>query len=68
MMHLGQKAKVRLVVFGFEDPGVGIVKNDSPALSKDGCQIALQQVSSFGWDLSYRDPPTTRAARSIWND
>jgi hypothetical protein len=46
----GQKAKARLFVICFDDPGVGIVKNDSPTLSKDGRQMVLQQVSSFGWD------------------
>ena len=46
----GQKAKARLFVICFDDPGVGIVKNDSPTLSKDGRQMDLQQVSSFGWD------------------
>ena len=47
----GQKAKARLVVVGFEDPGVGVVKNDSPTLSKDGRQMVVQQVSSHGWEL-----------------
>ena len=54
----GQKAKARLVVVGFEDPGVGIVKNDSPTLSKDGRQMILQQVSSNGWDLISFDVST----------
>ena len=47
----GQKGKARLVVVGFEDPGVGIVQNDSPTLTKDGRQLVVQQVSSHGWDL-----------------
>ena len=47
----GQKGKARLVVVGFEDPGIGVVQNDSPTLSKDGRQMVVQQVSSHGWDL-----------------
>ncbi|CAL1150724.1 unnamed protein product [Cladocopium goreaui] len=47
----GQKGKARLVVVGFEDPGIGVVQNDSPTLSKDGRQMIVQQVSSHGWDL-----------------
>ena len=47
----GKKGKARLVVVGFEDPGVGVVQNDSPTLSKDGRQMVVQQVSSHGWDL-----------------
>ena len=47
----GRKGKARLVVVGFEDPGVGVVQNDSPTLSKDGRQMVIQQVSSHGWDL-----------------
>ena len=30
----GKKGKARLVVVGFEDPGVGVVQNDSPTLTK----------------------------------
>lgn len=44
----GLKAKARLVVIGFEDPGVGVVANDSPTLSKDGRQTIIQQVCSYG--------------------
>ena len=47
----GMKGKARLVVVGFEDPGVGTIKNDSPTLSKDARQMIVQQVSSYGWDL-----------------
>ena len=47
----GQKGKARLVVVGFEDPGVGVIKNDSPTLSKDARQTIVQQVSSYKWDL-----------------
>ena len=54
----GKKAKARLVVVGFEDPGVGIVQNDSPTLTKDGRQMIVQQVSSYGWDLISFDVST----------
>ena len=40
-----------MVVVGFEDPGVGVVQNDSPTLTKDCRQMVVQQVSSRGWDL-----------------
>eukprot|EP00435_Cladocopium_sp_Y103_P038044 s2038_g10.t1 len=54
----GKKGKARLVVVGFEDPGVGVVQNDSPTLSKDGRQMVVQQVSSRGWDLISVDVST----------
>ena len=47
----GKKGKARLVVVGFEDPGVGVVQTDSPTLTKDGRLMVVQQVSSRGWGL-----------------
>ena len=47
----GKKAKARLVIIGYEDPDISTIKNDSPALSKDGRQTVLQQVSSHKWPL-----------------
>lgn len=47
----GKKAKARLVVIGFEDPDLSTISNDSPALTKDGRQVVLQQVSSHQWPL-----------------
>ena len=46
-----KRAKARLVILGFEDPGVGVVPNDAPTLSKDGRQLLLQQVASRKWTL-----------------
>eukprot|EP00435_Cladocopium_sp_Y103_P009141 s696_g2.t1 len=46
-----RRAKARLVVLGFEDPGLQTVPNDAPTLSKDGKQLLLQQVSSRRWKL-----------------
>eukprot|EP00435_Cladocopium_sp_Y103_P052633 s419_g16.t1 len=46
-----RRAKARLVVLGFEDPGIQAIPNDAPTLSKDGKQLLLQQVSSRKWRL-----------------
>ena len=46
-----RRAKARLVVLGFEDPGIQGIPNDAPTLSKDGRQLLLQQVSSRRWRL-----------------
>ena len=46
-----KRAKARLVILGFEDPGVGVVPNDAPTLSKDARQLLLQKASSNRWDL-----------------
>jgi hypothetical protein len=54
----GRKAKARLVVIGYEDPGISTLKNDSPTLSKDGRQTVLQQVSSHKWPLISFDVST----------
>ncbi|CAL1146064.1 unnamed protein product [Cladocopium goreaui] len=54
----GRKAKARLIVVGYEDPGVGVVQNDSPTLTKDGRQMVVQQVSSHGWELVSFDVST----------
>ena len=54
----GRRAKARLIVVGFEDPGVGIVQNDSPTLTKDGRQMVVQQVSSHKWQLISFDVAT----------
>eukprot|EP00435_Cladocopium_sp_Y103_P018919 s1103_g4.t1 len=54
----GKRAKARLIVVGYEDPGVGVVQNDSPTLSKDGRQLVVQQVSSHGWQLISFDVAT----------
>ena len=40
-----------MIVVGFEDPGAGVVPNDSPTLTKDGRQLVVQQVSSNGRKL-----------------
>eukprot|EP00435_Cladocopium_sp_Y103_P000139 s3655_g1.t1 len=47
----GKRAKARLVVIGYEDPDIDVVKNDAPTLTKDGRQCVLQQVSSYRWPL-----------------
>ena len=46
-----KRAKARLVILGFEDPGVGAVANDAPTRSKDSKQLLLQKAASRRWDL-----------------
>lgn len=41
-----KRAKARLVVLGFTDPGLSHVPNDAPTLIKDGKMLLLQTVSS----------------------
>ena len=48
---VGRRAKARLVVLGFEDPGLAEIPRDAPTLSKDGRQLLLQLVTSNRWDL-----------------
>eukprot|EP00435_Cladocopium_sp_Y103_P056318 s71_g19.t1 len=45
------RPKARLVILGFEDPGISFVPNDAPTLSKDAKQLILQKVSSNKWPL-----------------
>eukprot|EP00435_Cladocopium_sp_Y103_P075770 s178_g64.t1 len=52
-----KRAKARLVILGFEDPGVGVAPNDAPTLSKDR-QLLLQKASSCRWDLINLDIST----------
>jgi len=47
----GLKAKARLIIIGFEDPGIDVVTNDAPTLTKDGRMTVLQNVASHGWEL-----------------
>ena len=51
----GQRAKARLVVIGFEDPGIDTVANDAPTLTKDGRMAVLQTISSNRWELTSFD-------------
>ena len=53
-----RKAKARLVVLGFTDPGLSYVPNDAPPLSKDGRMLLLQAGSSHGWSLLNFDSST----------
>ncbi|CAK8995567.1 Retrovirus-related Pol polyprotein from transposon TNT 1-94, partial [Durusdinium trenchii] len=53
-----RRAKARLVILGFTDPGISYVPNDAPTLSKDGRMLVVQGVSSFGWDLVSFDVST----------
>eukprot|EP00435_Cladocopium_sp_Y103_P025644 s3158_g6.t1 len=46
-----RRAKARLIILGFEDPGVGVVPNDAPTLSKDAKQLLLQKAASRRWQL-----------------
>ena len=46
-----RRAKARIVVLGFEDPGIGKIPSDAPTLGKDARQLLLQQVASRGWRL-----------------
>eukprot|EP00435_Cladocopium_sp_Y103_P058560 s1182_g20.t1 len=46
-----RRAKARLVVLGFEDPGITSIPRDAPTLGKDGRQLLLQLVSSQRWTL-----------------
>ena len=54
----GSRAKARLVIIGYEDPGIDVVNNDAPTLSKDGRMAVLQTVSSNRWDLVSFDVST----------
>ena len=47
----GLRAKARLVVIGFEDPGIDTVANDAPTLTKDGRMAVLQTIASSRWEL-----------------
>ena len=53
-----RRAKARLVVLGFTDPGLSYVPNDAPTLSKDGRMLVLQTVSSNHWNLVNFDVST----------
>ena len=53
-----KRAKARLVVLGFTDPGISHIPNDAPTLSKDGRMLIVQGVSSKGWDLVSFDVST----------
>ena len=46
-----RRAKARLVVLGFEDPGLGDIPNDAPTLGKDARQLILQKVAANRWKL-----------------
>ena len=46
-----RRAKARLVVLGFEDPGLSEIPRDAPTLSKDGRQLLLQMIASQQWGL-----------------
>eukprot|EP00435_Cladocopium_sp_Y103_P061648 s411_g23.t1 len=54
----GMRAKARLVIIGFEDPGIDSVANDAPTLSKDGRMAVLQTVASNRWELISFDVST----------
>lgn len=38
------RAKARLVILGYEDPGLGHIETNAPTLSKDGRKGALQFI------------------------
>ena len=46
-----KRAKARLVVLGFEDPGLQEIPNDAPTLGKDARQLLIQKVVSNRWKL-----------------
>ena len=46
-----RRAKARLVILGFQDPGISYVPNDAPTPRKDGKSLLLQMVSSQRWTL-----------------
>ena len=54
----GERAKARLVIIGFEDPGIDSVTNDAPTLTKDGRMAVLQTVASNRWELTSFDVST----------
>ena len=54
----GERAKARLVIIGFEDPGIDSVTNDAPTLTKDGRMAVLQTVASNRWELVSFDVST----------
>ena len=53
-----RRAKARLVIQGFTDPGLSYVPNDAPTLTKDARMMLLQMVSSQGWTLINFDVST----------
>eukprot|EP00435_Cladocopium_sp_Y103_P049059 s1658_g14.t1 len=54
----GKRAKARLVIIGYEDPGIDVVTNDAPTLTKDGRGSVLQAISSHRWELLSFDVST----------
>ena len=58
LSNLGQRAKARLVIIGYEDPGIDVINNDAPTLTKDGRCAVLQAVSSHRWELVSFDVST----------
>ena len=53
-----KRPKARLVVFGFEDPGLSDIPNDAPTLGKDARQMIIQKVASNRWKLINFDVST----------
>ena len=49
------RAKARLVIQGFKDPGRRRLRKDSPTASRQAVQVLLQVVTSLGWDLQAAD-------------
>ena len=53
-----RRAKARLVVLGFTDPGISHIPNDAPTLSKDGRMLIVQTIASRKWELISVDVAT----------
>ena len=58
--QLGQdrKAKARLVVLGFEDPGLTEIPRDSPTLQKESRSLIFQYCASQAWQIQSFDIKT----------
>ena len=54
----GMRAKARLVIMGFGDPGIDAITNDAPTLTKDGRMTVFQTIASNRWELLSFDVST----------
>ena len=53
-----KKAKARLVVLGYQDPGLTEVQRDAPTLTREGRHTVLQWIASYQWTLTSFDIKT----------
>ena len=51
----GEGYKARLVLLGFQDPRLGLMKTASPTVSRRGRHIFLAMAASFRWKVEKGD-------------